>query len=137
MSLLVELVVPPEVAGNQPCGMRVAHGRSRGNRAEAAYRRCRKRTVRSTVDTRHVRAVVAIAEHGSFTRAARNLFMAQSTLSRQVGALERHLGIELFNRGPRTVTLTAEGSAFLSHARKILDAVGDAEKAAGRPQSTG
>jgi DNA-binding transcriptional LysR family regulator len=85
------------------------------------------------VDTRYLRAALAVAEHGSFTRAARALFMAQSTLSRQVIALERYLGSELFVRGPRTVELTPRGQAFLPHARQVLEQVRLAEDA-GRPR---
>lgn len=73
------------------------------------------------MDTRHLIAVLAVAEHGSFTQAARVLFMSQSTLSRQVIYLERELGVVLFVRGARSVTLTASGHAFLPHARRVLD----------------
>jgi DNA-binding transcriptional LysR family regulator len=55
--------------------------------------------------------------------------MAQSTLSRQVSALEHHLGADLFVRGPRTVSLTASGRAFMPHAQKVLDHVCRAERA--------
>lgn len=82
------------------------------------------------MDTRHIRAAVAVANSGSFTAAARQLFMAQSTLSRQVAALERELGGPLFVRGPRSVALTTTGEAFLPLGEAVLDAVAAAEKAA-------
>lgn len=82
------------------------------------------------METRHVRVVVAVSRCGSFTAAARELYMAQSTLSRQVASLERDLGARLFVRGPRSVELTAQGAAFLSHAQDLLTAVERAESAA-------
>lgn len=84
------------------------------------------------MDTRHLRAALAVAEHRSFTAAAKALFMSQSTLSRQVSSLERALGSELFVRGPRTVALTERGEAFLQHAEKVLEQVRLAEQAARR-----
>jgi LysR family hca operon transcriptional activator len=82
------------------------------------------------MDTKHVRAAVAVVRHGSFTVAARELFMAQSTMSRQIAALEREVGAELFVRGARRVELTVPGEAFLTEAREILAAVERAERAA-------
>lgn len=84
------------------------------------------------MDTRYVTAVVAVARHGSFTRAACEMFMAQSTVSRQVGALERDLGVVLFHRGQRTAVLTGPGEAFLSAAEQLLEAVAAAEDAVRR-----
>jgi DNA-binding transcriptional LysR family regulator len=80
------------------------------------------------VDTRHLKAVVAVARLGSFTGAALGLFMAQSTVSRQVAAVERQLGADLFVRGLRTVELTAVGEAFLPEAERVLEAVARAEE---------
>lgn len=79
------------------------------------------------MDTRHLRAAAAVAEHGSFTRAARAMFMAQPTLSRHVRALERELGVKLFVRGPRQATLTAEGAIFLPRAQLALEVLGAGE----------
>jgi DNA-binding transcriptional LysR family regulator len=75
------------------------------------------------MDTRHVAAAVAVARTGSFTRAAEELFMAQSTVSRQVAALERELGRQLFVRRLRHVELTPHGRAFLPEAERLLEAV--------------
>jgi DNA-binding transcriptional LysR family regulator len=74
---------------------------------------------------------VAVADAGSFTAAARALYMSQSTLSRQVAALERQLGAQLFDRGLRSVTLTPHGQAFLPHARRLLEEVAKAERVVG------
>jgi DNA-binding transcriptional LysR family regulator len=82
------------------------------------------------MDTRHIRAAVTVARCGTFTRAAQKLYMAQSTLSRQVLALERELGVTLFVRGPRAVELTHQGRAFLPEAEAVLRAVAGAEAAA-------
>lgn len=91
------------------------------------------------MDTKHLRAALAVARHCSFTRAAQELYMAQSTLSRQVGALERDLGTTLFVRGLRRVTLTEQGAAFLPEAERVLKAVSRAQDAVadgrgGRPK---
>lgn len=77
-----------------------------------------------------MRAVLAVAEFGTFTAAAASLFMAQSTLSRQIGELERQLGTVLFSRGPARATPTASGARFLREARKVIEAVEAAENAA-------
>lgn len=82
-----------------------------------------------------MRYVVAVAETGSFTRAAERCFVVQSALSHQVKALERELGVELFARTSRKVEITAAGAAFLPAARSALDAadraVADAAAAVG------
>lgn len=74
-----------------------------------------------------MRYVVAIAEERSFTRAAARCFVVQSSLSHQIKALERELGVTLFARTSRRVELTAAGEAFVAAARVSLDA---AERAA-------
>src|SRR5579875_482221 len=65
---------------------------------------------------------LAVAEEGSFTRAAARLHVAQPSLSRQVRLLERQLGVVLFHRGPgqSRVELTAEGAALVPFARRVL-----------------
>ncbi|MFC0581166.1 LysR family transcriptional regulator [Micrococcoides hystricis] len=69
-----------------------------------------------------MRYVVAVAEEKNFTRAAEKCFVAQSSLSHQIKALERELGVTLFARSSRRVELTAAGEAFLVHARASLGA---------------
>jgi LysR family cyn operon transcriptional activator len=81
------------------------------------------------MNTRHLRAALAVEEHGSFTAAAERLVMAQSTLSRQVSALEREIGMEIFERTSRQTRLTPRGRSFLRGARKIIRAVEAAERA--------
>lgn len=80
------------------------------------------------MDTRHLRAALAVREHGSFTTAAEKLFLAQSSLSRQVGVLERQVGAELFLRGPRRTVATPVGERFLVEAEAVLSAVDRAER---------
>lgn len=72
------------------------------------------------MDLRQFAYVVAVADHGSFTRAATSLHMAQPSLSQAVRTLEAELGVELFHRGTRSVRLTAAGAAFVVPARQAL-----------------
>lgn len=65
--------------------------------------------------------VVKIAECGSITEAARRLYIAQPSLSAAVKELEAELRIEIFRRTPKGITLSPEGTEFLSYARQILE----------------
>jgi DNA-binding transcriptional LysR family regulator len=73
-----------------------------------------------------LRYFVAVAEDGQFTRAARNLHLAQPALSQAVAQLESELGVELLKRHARGVTLTPAGEIFLAKARVALAATRDA-----------
>jgi DNA-binding transcriptional LysR family regulator len=75
------------------------------------------------LDTRLLRAFVAVAEELSFTRAAQRLFLAQQALSSQVQQLETRLGLRLFERTTRKVALTEAGECLLPHARAALEAL--------------
>src|SRR5262245_21857985 len=70
-----------------------------------------------------MRYFAAVAEHGSFTQAARELHVAQQAVSQQVKALEQLLGVTLLERSPRRVTLTPEGRVFLADCRRLLAGV--------------
>lgn len=72
------------------------------------------------MELRHLRYFCAVAEHGSFTTAARQLNVSQSGVSGQVRDLEKEIGLNLFRRKQREVTLTPEGSIFFREARDIL-----------------
>lgn len=64
----------------------------------------------------------AIAESGSLSAAARRLGLAPMTVSRRLAALEGELGVRLFHRTTRAVSLTAEGETFLPFAKTLLEA---------------
>jgi DNA-binding transcriptional LysR family regulator len=72
------------------------------------------------LELRHLRYCIAVAEEGSFTRAASRLRLAQQAVSRQIADLERELGVKLFERGARGARLTPAGVAFVEDARGAL-----------------
>jgi LysR family cyn operon transcriptional activator len=69
---------------------------------------------------RHARYLVAIADHGSFTRAAAELHVSQPALSQQIRQLEEMLGARLLDRTGRIVRPTDAGRAYIDHARRAL-----------------
>ena len=74
------------------------------------------------VHLRDLRALVAVSEEQSVTRAAERLFVAQPALSRRVRALERQVGVALLERLPRGVALTEAGRALVDPAREAVAA---------------
>lgn len=70
---------------------------------------------------------VRVAELGSFSAAASQLGVARSVVTRQIAALEEHLGIKLMVRSTRRLSLTSAGSAYLEKCRVILELVEEAE----------
>lgn len=84
------------------------------------------------VDARQLEIFVAVAEERSFTRAARQLFAAQSTISAAVRTLEQELGGALFARSTRAVELTPAGEAALVEARATLASI-ERLRSAARP----
>lgn len=81
------------------------------------------------------RVYVRVAEAGSFSAVARELGTTQPAVSRQVAALEEHLGARLIQRTTRSLALTEDGRDLLGHARRVLDTVEEAEAAVGRRHS--
>jgi LysR family cyn operon transcriptional activator len=69
---------------------------------------------------RHLRYLLAVADHGGFTRAAEALHVSQPTLSQQIRQLEETLGVSLFDRTSRTVKPTDAGAAYIECARRVL-----------------
>lgn len=69
---------------------------------------------------RHIRYLLAVAQHGNFTRAADALHVSQPTLSQQIRQLEEMLGAQLFDRSGRTVQLTDAGAAYVRYAQRAL-----------------
>ncbi len=80
------------------------------------------------MELHRLRYFVAVAETGSFTRAAAREGVTQPSLSQQILELEKDLDTRLFDRLGRTVVLTAAGSQLLPHAQGVLAAVADAER---------
>ncbi|MQA63262.1 MAG: LysR family transcriptional regulator [Actinophytocola sp.] len=72
------------------------------------------------VERRHLEYFLAIADHGSFGRAAVGLHVTQSALSQAIAQLERDLGTPLFYRNVRPVKLTPAGHSVLGPARQVL-----------------
>lgn len=75
-----------------------------------------------SVELRHLEYFLAVADHLSFTRAAKRLHVVQSGVSATIKALERELGADLFVRGPAGVALTPAGRELEPHARAAVDA---------------
>ena len=73
-----------------------------------------------TIELRHLRYFVAVAEERNFTRAAERLHIAQPPLSRQIQQLEEVLGVQLFERNTRPLRLTDTGRFFYTHALQLL-----------------
>lgn len=81
------------------------------------------------MDTRQLKAFIAVASTNSFTKAAEMLDYAQSSITGQVGSLEGELGSKLFERLGRQVILTREGKQFMLYAEKILKLFSEAKEA--------
>jgi len=74
------------------------------------------------MNLKQIEYALAVADEGSFTRAAERCHVVQSALSHQIARLEEHLGAALFERSSRKVRLTAAGEAFVRSARPALEA---------------
>jgi len=74
--------------------------------------------------------LVAVVDSGSLSAAARRLDMPLATVSRKVGELESHLKTRLLHRTTRQLSLTEAGSSYVAACRRILEEIGEAERAA-------
>src|SRR5437773_8259543 len=80
------------------------------------------------MEIHQLRYFVAVADEGSFSRAAAKVRVAQPSLSQQIRKLEAEIGQPLFDRLPRSVVLTEAGRCLLDYARQILASIGDARR---------
>lgn len=71
--------------------------------------------------TQQMQYFLKVAETGNYTLAAQELFISQSSLSKQIMALERELGVALIDRSRRQISLTRAGEAFRRHAARLND----------------
>lgn len=84
------------------------------------------------VTLRQLRVFASAARHLSFARAAEELHLTPPAVSMQIKELEAEVGMLLFDREGRSVSLTTTGEYFLSHARRVLAALKDAEDTVAR-----
>ena len=103
-------------------------GRSWGPRGRSE-RRAQSAKAGITLDLTDLRIFRAVAESGSFSRAAQLLFLAQPSVSHRIAALERETGTQLFTRTGRGVHLTPAGSLFLGYARAGLESIDQGRRA--------
>lgn len=75
----------------------------------------------------HVKYAVEVAKTCSINKAAETLWIAQPNLSRSIKCLEDDLGITIFNRSAKGMTLTPEGKVFVEHARYVLEQIDNLE----------
>ena len=80
------------------------------------------------MDLTRLRHIVAVADTGSFSRAAEEVRITQPALSRSIATFEQQYGIRLFDRGRGGVSLTPAGSLVIEQARSMLAAAGDLER---------
>jgi len=72
-------------------------------------------------------AFIAVVEAGGFSAAARRTGESQSAISKAIGALEKRLGVMLFNRSTRSVTLTDQGLRYYERTKPLVDEMDEAD----------
>jgi LysR family transcriptional regulator, low CO2-responsive transcriptional regulator len=85
-----------------------------------------------SVTLRQLRTFAAVARHGTFVRAANELHLTPPAVSMQIKELEAEIGLLLFDRGPRAVTLTMTGEYLLVYVRRVLSTLKEADDAMAR-----
>jgi DNA-binding transcriptional LysR family regulator len=88
------------------------------------------------IDWDRVRVFHAVAQAGSFTRAAERLGLSQSAISRQIGGLEEDLGTPLFHRHARGLVLTEQGEILLTTANEVAKRMAAVENALGESRDS-
>ena len=83
-----------------------------------------------------IESFVRVAHAGSYTKAARQLGLSRALLSRRIIELEARLGVRLLNRSTRSVSLTAEGRAYLTRCKQVLDDMKSADREIARGAQT-
>lgn len=83
-----------------------------------------------SIEIRHLRYFIAVAEELHFARAAERLQMEQSPLSRAIREIEQILGVRLFERNTRSTRITRAGTAFLDYAKRVISLVEQASTSA-------
>ena len=73
------------------------------------------------MDIETIKTFISLSNTKNYTRTARHLFIAQSTVTNRINELEKEIGTSLFSRNNRTVELTPEGEQFLLYANKMVD----------------
>lgn len=91
----------------------------------------------ATLDSRQMLAFATLARRGSFTMAAKDLFLTQSAVSHTIKTFERDMGVRLFDRVGKKVHLTQAGEQLLPHAERILREMQDARTALEELQNWG
>ncbi len=72
-------------------------------------------------------AFIAVVEAGGFSAAARRTGHTQSAISKAIGALEKRVGVRLFNRSTRSVTLTDQGRRYYDRAKPLVEELDEAD----------
>jgi len=80
------------------------------------------------MDIQNIRAFLMVAETGSFSRAAENLFITQPAISKRIATLEDSLDCQLFDRLGKTVRLTQAGTALIPSYRRILAEIDESKR---------
>jgi DNA-binding transcriptional LysR family regulator len=107
------------------------------NKTQSAYKSVAPQLTVSAVDRfQTIESFVRVANAGSFTKAARQLGLSRALISRRIIELEARLGVRLLNRSTRSVSLTAEGRAYLTRCRQMLDDMEAAEREIARGVQT-
>lgn len=67
--------------------------------------------------------IVAVAKTGTFSEAAKTLFLSQPSLTKAIKELEKEMGVTIFDRTNKGVSVSKEGEIFLGYARQVLERV--------------